>query len=102
MNATLTATLIGSGFAFVPAASYSVNGLLAYSLRPLHFTVQLFYAALGMILIAVLFGLGELLLQGRTQFLQLDAYQITLLFFACCFVCGENVFQTLAFTHGSP
>ena len=36
---TLYATLTGLALAFGPTLAFSANGLLAYSLRPLHFTV---------------------------------------------------------------
>ena len=36
---TLYATMIGLGLAIPPTLAFSANGLLAYSLRPLHFTV---------------------------------------------------------------
>ena len=38
-TATLYATMTGLGLAIAPTLAFSANGLLAYSLRPLHFTV---------------------------------------------------------------
>ena len=50
--------LLGMTLAFAPATAYSINGLLAYSMRPLHFTIQLFYVALCMVLVSSCIGLG--------------------------------------------
>ena len=57
-SSALLAPFIGGVFAFVPAHVYSINGLLAFSLRPLHFTVQLFHVALAMLIISSLLGLA--------------------------------------------
>ena len=99
---TLYATLTGLALAFAPTLAFCANGLLAYSLRPLHFTVQLFYLALASVLFASFCGLGQLLVQGRTLFLQLNLNQFQLLLGLGCSDLGVFMFSTLGFTYGGP
>ena len=94
--------LIGMALAFAPATAYSVNGLLAFKMRPLHFTVQLFAVALCLTIFPCIIAAFELLAQGSTEFLQFDHSQLGFLVIIGIGMCFENLFQTLAFTYGGP
>ena len=99
---SLLEPLFGMVLAFAPAIAYSIQGLLAYKMRPLHFTVQLFYVALGFILVSICTSIFQLLFQGTTDFLHLDNEQLGFLIIIAFGMCFENLFSTLAFTYGSP
>ena len=101
-TSTTQSTLIGVGLAFVPALNYSTSGLLSFSLRPLHFTVQLFYLGLFAATLSICLGIGELLVHGRTLFLHLDSTQYFLLSVLGCSELGAMTLMTLAFTYGNP
>ena len=91
-QASVFGPVIGMALAFAPTTAYSVNGLLAFKMRPLHFSVQLFYVALGLVLVPCVYSLGQLLIQGSTDLLSIDYSQLGFLAVIGVGMCFENLF----------